>query len=237
MNRALIIQEFINSNKNKNITYLEIGVLSGDAFFRIRAKNKIAVDPVFSFSGWKRFRYMVKNPSNLNNRFFRMESDFFFEKHGYELAKNGIDFSFVDGLHTYAQSLRDTLNCLKYLNHGGAVLLHDCNPTSEIAARPTDCLAELKKDPAYQGAWNGDVWKTIAFLRSTRNDLRVFVLDADFGVGVVVKGKPEGRLSYSAEQIAAMRYEDLAARREEILNLKPVDYLYRFLAEHSVASV
>jgi hypothetical protein len=237
MNRALIIQEFINNHKNANLTYLEIGVLSGDAFFRIKARNKIAVDPVFSFSNWKRIRYMIKNPSNFNNRFFQMESDHFFERYGDELAKKGIDFSFVDGLHTYAQSLRDTLNCLRYLNQGGAVLLHDCNPTSEIAARPTDCLAELKKDPAYQGAWNGDVWKTIAFLRSTRSDLRIFVLDADFGVGVVVKGEPEGRLHYSVEEIAAMQYEDLAARREEILNLKPVDYLYRFLADRSAVGV
>jgi hypothetical protein len=78
-------------------------------------------------------------------------------------------------------------------------------------------------------AWSGDVWKTIVHLRSTRHDLRIAVLRCDRGVGVVRKGFPESRLSYSAAQIEALDYADLAADRERLLNLKPPVYLGEFL--------
>ncbi|WP_264068890.1 hypothetical protein [Mycobacterium haemophilum] len=47
------------------------------------------------------------------------------------------------------------------------------------------------------------------------------MLDCDFGVGIIRKGSPERPLSYSAEQVAALNYADLAADRERLLNLKP----------------
>jgi hypothetical protein len=74
------------------------------------------------------------------------------------------------------------------------------------------------------------VWKATVHLRSTRHDLRVAVLNCDCGVGVVRKGFPESGLSYSAVQIEALNYADLAADRERLLNLKPPAYLGEFLA-------
>jgi hypothetical protein len=72
--------------------------------------------------------------------------------------------------------------------------------------------------------------KGIVALRSTRDDLRIAVLKCDYGVGMVRKGSPESRLSYSAEQIEALTYSDLAADRKGLLNLKPPAYLGEFLA-------
>jgi glycosyltransferase involved in cell wall biosynthesis len=68
-------------------------------------------------------------------------------------------------------------------------------------------------------------------MRALREDLRVFVLDCDYGVGVVTRGAPESRLSCSEEEIRALGYADLEARRTELLNLKPPDRLAAFLAE------
>jgi hypothetical protein len=79
--------------------------------------------------------------------------------------------------------------------------------------------------------WNGDVWKAIVYLRSMRHDLRVAVLKCDQGVGIVRKGSPESRLSYSPAQIEALTYADLKADRERLLNLKPPRYLGEFLGE------
>jgi hypothetical protein len=56
------------------------------------------------------------------------------------------------------------------------------------------------------------------------------VLNCDFGVGIVRKGLAESRLSYSAAQIEALTYAELAADRERLLNLKPSVYLDEFLA-------
>ncbi len=66
-------------------------------------------------------------------------------------------------------------------------------------------------------------------LRSTRHDLRIAVLNCDHGVGVVRKGSPESRLTYSPTQIEALDYADLAADRDRLLNLKPPAYLGEFL--------
>jgi hypothetical protein len=77
--------------------------------------------------------------------------------------------------------------------------------------------------------WCGDVWKAIVHLPSTRHDLRIAVLNCDFGVGLVRKGVPESRLSYSPAQIEALNYGDLADDRERLLKLKRPPYLGEFL--------
>jgi hypothetical protein len=56
------------------------------------------------------------------------------------------------------------------------------------------------------------------------------VLNCDRGIGVIRKGLPESRLSYSPTQIEALNYADLVADRERLLNLKPPAYLGEFLA-------
>ena len=39
-------------------------------------------------------------------------------------------------MHTYEQSLHDTINCLKYLKNDGYIILHDCNPKSAESGSP-----------------------------------------------------------------------------------------------------
>ena len=73
------------------------------------------------------------------------------------------------------------------------------------------------------------MWKAIVSLRSTRHDLRIAVLKCDFGVGLIRQGVSDSPLSYSAEQIEALTYADLAAHRDRLLNLKPPAYLGEFL--------
>lgn len=73
------------------------------------------------------------------------------------------------------------------------------------------------------------MWKTIVSLRATRKDLNVFVLDCDFGLGVIAKGTPENMLEYSADEVKNLSYSDLSGNRQSILNLKDVNYLEVFL--------
>jgi hypothetical protein len=112
---------------------------------------------------------------------------------------------------------------LKFLSPRGAIVLHDCNPQSALAASPQRPVTnEIRK-------WNGDVWKTIVYLRSQRKDLNIFVLDCDQGLGIIVKGEPENTLSYSKDEIVKMDYSFLENNREELLNLKNKDYFEEFL--------
>lgn len=165
------------------------------------------------------------------NKYFRMESDVFFDTQKPMLSEYGIDVAFIDGLHTFEQSLKDVENTLNHLNTNGVIVLHDCNPLSKAAAYPAQSIDEVRKinPPGFDGVWNGDVWKTIAYLRATRKDLNVFVLDCDFGLGVVTRGTPENMLEYSAEAVRNLSYRDLSENRKPLLNLKDARFIEEFL--------
>ena len=220
--RANIIRRILKRTNAR--MYLEIGVRWGTVFLPMKARRKIAIDPAFNLPLYKK---VVHIKDIFKNQYFEMTSDEFFDTHAYMFQKEKIDVAFIDGLHTYAQTLKDAENCLTNLSEHGIIVLHDCNPTSEAAAAPS--LEIAKKLPGWTGFWSGDVWKTIVYLRSARPDLYVTVLDCDYGLGLITPGNPEGMLAYSPEDIDAMTYRDLSDNRKNILNLHSPDYLESFL--------
>ncbi len=229
MTRIEVLNQLIKKNKVTN--YLEIGVNRGKCLFNIKgAEKRFAVDPVFNFSIIKKWRFILKNPDNLKNIFFNVTSDEFFNTQKVLLEKNPIDLAFIDGLHTFDQSLRDTLNTLKYLTSEGVIVLHDCNPLDEIAAYPAKDIDEARNQFSthkdWKNIWNGDVWKTIVYLRKNHPELTVYVLDTDHGLGVVLN-KPSGKtlpeIFNSVENIAELSYSFLEQNRKELLDLIPVE--------------
>ena len=229
IDRMYVIQEIIKKIRAK--VYLEIGVREGECFLRIRAPKKIAVDPQMLISPKKKRKYYFKNLSNIFNQYFETTSDDFFKDNHKSLKGHGLDVVFIDGLHTYEQSLRDVQNALKYLKDDGVIIMHDCNPLSEAAAYPAQSYqyAESLNIPGFTGEWNGDTWKTIVYLRSSRKDLDVFVLDCDQGLGIIMKRKPESVLPYSLEAVGNLSYKDLESDRKNLLNLKSQEYFHEFL--------
>ena len=210
--------------------YLEIGVSKGQAFRQIVADEKIAVDPAFRIS--KECREQADAGGRITH-YFETTSDDFFARNADFLEQRPIDVALIDGMHTYEQVVRDVENTVRYLRDDGIIFLHDCNPPFALAARRAeswDDFVAQQRGPLVIGIWNGDVWKAIVHLRSTRDDLRIAVLDCDQGVGIVRKGAPESRLSYTPAQIKALTYGDLAADRKHLLNLKSPRYLSDFLA-------
>ena len=115
------------SQKNKNTSYLEIGVRKRESNFNhIKAKYKYSVDP------------FVKLENKKDH--FQIESDDFFKSlNKGNLFKSDIKFDliFIDGLHLADQVERDIKNSLKYIKDDGFIVLHDCNPISEWHARQT----------------------------------------------------------------------------------------------------
>ena len=232
MERLNIIHTVVEMTRAK--TYLEIGVASGAVFFRVKAKSKIAVDPRFEFSTMKQIRYLIKNPWNVTNQYYEMTSDEYFQNEGANVERRGLDVAFVDGLHTFEQSLRDVSNCLRYLNQGGVIILHDCNPPSEAAAFPAASFDHARKAnvSGWTGDWCGDTWKTIVYLRSVNANLRIFVLDCDTGVGIITRGSPDATLDFTKERIDRLSYDRLRKNRAEWLNLKK-PHLIRDLLERA----
>ncbi|BBY62438.1 hypothetical protein MHEL_06810 [Mycolicibacterium helvum] len=228
VNRIRAVQQALAMRSNP--VYLEIGVSRGQAFQRISADVKFAVDPAFRLT--ERTRELA-NAKGRVTQYFEVTSDAFFENETALLEQHPVDVALIDGLHTYEQVVRDVENTVRYLKDDGVIFLHDCNPPFELAGRRAESWDEFmaqQSGPLKIGIWNGDVWKAIVELRSTRPDLLVGVLKCDQGVGFVRKGIPESTLPYTPDQVAALTYEDLKADRTRLLNLKPPRYLGEFLA-------
>lgn len=186
--RTDIINELISLYDYE--TYLEIGLRrKADNFDKVHCSYKVAVDPNQDCE-------------------YRMTSDEFFALYD---RRREFDLVFVDGLHTKDQALRDIINALANLSPNGAIVVHDCNPTSEYLARP---YAEYKASP---GPWNGSVWQAIAELRMQRADLEVFTFDIDHGTAVVRRGRQE--LFVSPQPEPDLDYAFLEANRKSLLNL------------------
>jgi len=216
--RTQIIQSIIKWIDGR--LYLEIGVETGINFLPIRCERKIGVDPEFFMSPEQK----VQSDSV---QYYEITSDEFFDKHSDLFSEKKIDVAFIDGLHNHEQSLKDVENCLKHLDEKGVIVMHDCNPPSASSAAPT--MEQGERMEGWTTEWCGDVWKTIAYLRSLRKDLKVLVLNCDYGLGIITRGEPENMLDYSEEDIRNMSYEDLEKDKEKILNLKRADYLVDFL--------
>ncbi len=237
MNRIELIQKLIQKNKFK--TYLEIGSRSGNSFLPIKCKSKLAVDPKFAIPRRKKLKWLYKNLSNIRNRYFEETSDEFFINRMSLLTKiKSIDVILIDGLHTFKASLTDVLNSLKYLNSNGYIVLHDCLPKNKAAATYAASY-EIACDmniEGWTGHWNGDVWKTIVYLRKYYSDsLDVIVLNTDYGLGIVKwKNEVPKVLNYNESQfleINKMSYDDLILDLNGLLGLKNNEFTSELFAK------
>jgi len=190
-NRTSIIKHLIKKNKYRS--YLEIGVRDGSNFDQIQIEVKAGVDP---------------SPSTNVN--FKMTSDEFFSIIDHTFL---FDLIFIDGLHLFKQVNRDLNNSLKHLNPNGTIVMHDCNPPTAFHQR-----VAYEVDGKFP-TWNGTVWKAWVKARCDRSDLSMAVVNTDWGVGVVQRGKQ--KLYHS--NIQKIDYEKLSSDREAILNLISVE--------------
>jgi hypothetical protein len=241
LKRYNMIQQCIDVIKKRKskVNYLEIGVQTGFCFFKIKANKKLAVDPDFIIKTKNKVKAYIKNLSNFNNKFFELTSDDFFEqKKDYIKSVGGLDVVFIDGLHLYEQVVKDIKNSLTYLNKGGVILVHDCNPLNENAAVRAYTSSEVAAMnlPGYDYIWNGDVYKAIVELRATRYDIDVMVINSDHGVGIITQGNSEVPLTLSKEQLAGLNYADLDKNRESYLNLKQASYFPVFISKFEKTS-
>ncbi len=101
----------------------------------------------------------------------------------------------------------------------GLIVLDDCNPVS----------ANLASDKPTGSAWNGDVWKVMAFIRATQPQWRALTVDADQGVGLIwgfaAAAAPVADETIS--QFKGLTFADLERDRAGIIGLTPPRFLPR----------
>jgi hypothetical protein len=131
---------------------------------------------------------------------FIMTSDEFFLKN-----ETKYDLIFIDGLHSYEQVYKDVTSSLKFLTKNGIIILHDCNP-------PNKRSQKLRL--------NGTVWQAVVRFRMEREDLDIFVIDTDCGVGVI---NPNGKQKIFSCSEDIYNYDNFVKYRKEALNLITID--------------
>ena len=187
--RVKIIQQIIDELKFED--YLEIGCDRNENFSNINIKNKIGVDPIRGGT-------------------LRMTSDEFFKNN-----KLFFDLIFLDGLHTYEQTIKDIYNSLNHLKKNGLIVIHDCLPKkiwNQIV-------------PRMYGHWNGDVWKAIVHARTYEN-ADTYTCIADHGLGIVFNRKNRNLLKLSNSNFKKLKFSDYYNNHQNFMN--PIEYKYLF---------
>ncbi len=206
LSRTKIINFYL-SKRIKPVSYLEIGVQNPDANFNhINADLKDGVDP-FPILPYK----------------FAMTSDQFFEQN-----KTKYDVIFIDGDHRFEQAHKDARNSINSLKENGIIVMHDCNPPTEWHQREREDIYKL------DGPWNGTVWKAFIKLRMENENLEMFTIDADCGVGIIVPQRRQ-KLFVCKENIYEYRVFD--KYRKEALNLISVNDWLKKCNNSSIAFI
>ena len=188
--RTEIIQKIINKQAYKN--YLEIGCDNDENFSKVYIDNKVGVDP-------------------LKGGTLRMTSDEFFKNN-----KDYFDIIFLDGLHTYEQTIKDIDYSLKVLNDKGVIIIHDCLPKkiwNQIV-------------PRMYGHWNGDVWKAIVHSR-TYAYADTYTLKVDHGLGLIFKRQNKNHLKIKEENLKNLKFSDYYNKHDEFMNTINIEQLNR----------
>tara|TARA_Y100000992_G_scaffold293070_1_gene251280 strand:+ start:1076 stop:1774 length:699 start_codon:yes stop_codon:yes gene_type:complete len=133
----------------------------------------------------------------------RMTSDDFFKQN-----KSTFDLIFIDGLHVYEQVLKDIENSLKVLNDNGVILIHDCLPAK----------IWHQTIPQTHSSWNGDVWKSIVKSR-TRIDIDTYTIEADQGLGLILKRKNKDLLVDKIENFKNLKFRDYYIHHKKFMRI------------------
>ena len=189
VHRKEIINEII---KLKNFNdYLEIGCDQNELFSEVNIKNKIGIDPN-------------------NGGTHRMTSDEFFSQN-----KEKFDLVFIDGLHTYTQTLKDIKNSINILNNNGFILLHDCFPNTVFDQAVPRCTYK----------WNGDVWKAIVESRC-REDIDTYTCFADQGLGIIFKRPNKNKLNLKIKDFSKLKFKDYFNNHNLYMNIIKYDKIF-----------
>jgi hypothetical protein len=200
-------------------TYLEIGVSKG-ATLALAQCPTIGVDPQFEID-----RPVLDGKSMCC--LFQMPSDRFFENHNPKaMFGKPIDMAFLDGMHLFEFLLRDFINVERHCRRESVVLLHDCVPPDEYAARRDQSDHRLREHSTHADWWAGDVWKVLSILRIHRPDLRVVVFDAHpTGLVAITNLNPASRILSDLYFDLVAKYKDLTLREGDDVAIGSVSML------------
>lgn len=210
MKRNEVVQAVLNCFSAP--TYLEIGVFEGGTFHKVNAAEKVAIDPHF------RFDVSVARVANENSEYHAMTSDQYFAASHDRL----FDVIFLDGMHTFEQTLRDLMNASTRLAPGGVIIIDDVRPSSYSASLPS--LRQLKVVKATlkdDNNWMGDVYRLVYFVDSFMPSYDYATVVENHGQLLMWRAARSNVQERSLEDICRKTFADLL-HELAILKLKPL---------------
>ena len=196
-------------------SYLEVGVSEGETFFAINAHRKVAVDPKF------RFPIEQARKEHVSSTFHEVTSDIYFsERIG---PSDLFQVIYLDGLHTFEQTLRDFTNAIRFLSPDGVIVIDDVVPNSYQSSLPDQVESiRVKKaigDP--DNSWMGDTYKLVFFIEAFFPTFELRTIADNHGQAVVWRANPVRRdfKTYSARDIADLEFVDVI-RKNDIFRRK-----------------
>ena len=186
-----------------NPSYLEIGVDQGITFGLVQAARKVAVDLRFAFD----WRTAAADAANAHCSYHEMPSDDYFSV---ARGDETFDLVFIDGLHTYEQTLRDLMNALACLKPGGIIVIDDVMPTTYASSLPDLALSRhfwlATNNP--DGSWMGDVFRLVFFIETFLPAYSYATVAENHGQ-LVLWQQPRATIPYrSVEYTSRLQYVD-----------------------------
>jgi hypothetical protein len=214
LSRFEVVQSFLDLFECP--AFLEIAVFQSDTFDRVAAPIKVLVDQNSVCEATNRIENLQKT------RVFRLTSDQYFYENTHE--QNKFDVIYIDGLHTFEQSLRDLLNSIACLNPNGVIIIDDIIPNSYVASLPDLALvSRLRTQMGMQDvSWMGDVFKLVFLIQSSFQQYSYATVQENRGQLVLW---PERRraselVDRKIEHISRLEYSAVI-EHEKLFNIRP----------------
>ena len=195
-------------------TYLEIGVWKGKTLFPVTAVSKTAVDPAFAFDlGEMREKHS-------DTHFFEVTSDDFFASLD---SSTHYDVIYLDGLHTFEQTLRDLLNSILFVKEESIIIIDDVYPSSYHSSLPDVRAAKLLRQAmgSTDSSWMGDVYKLTLFIETFLQQYSYGMVSDNHGQLIMWRKPRQTVAKRTVEEVARCPFETLHVE-QQALNRAPL---------------
>jgi len=207
MNRLEIVSSLLS--KFDQPRYLEIGVGDIQNFGAVVAHKKVGVFPRLP----EKFNEVERRAES--ETVFSDSSDHFFSQTS---QSDVFDVIFIDGHHTFDQSLRDTLNATEHLSQNGVIVVDDVVPSSYYAAIPDLAISRAVRNAlgVNDKSWMGDVYKLPFFIAAYLQPFSYVTVEDSHGVLLLWRQQREEHQirRLSPAEIGALDFSQTVLQRE-----------------------
>ena len=144
-------------------------------------------------------------------------------------AQRCLSIIYLDGVHTFEQTLRDFTNAIHFLDPIGVIVIDDIVPTSYQASLPDQALAVKVKEfvQSSDNSWMGDTFKIAFFLESFFTTYQMRTTADNHGQAVLWRRPKASNAfrAFSALEIAHLQFSDVIKHPEIFHKMRFADII------------